>query len=440
MRPFSIVPGAMAAVWLVPTLQTGGLIFWIVGFFAGLTFLLWLLREIRPLERFVRLASPAVGLLGWGVLATFTGGLKSPLLAAFFFEIALAAVTMGQRGVVWVATCAAAVLGLIHFLYSFSQGWPLLGLELGFVVAVATLGVAVTRRRQASEQALRTQGDELGQRLESLQRALEDERTISRVGENVARLAHGLKNAVHSLRGFLALIEPRLEGEAGSRAALAGLRAAIDDLEKLARLTLAEGRETPERPPAHRSEAAAGVVAVVEEARRELSAASPKVAWTTRLDPGTEALVVGLGEATLLELLVILMRNAVEAMDGEGEGVVEVQREGPRVRIRIVDHGPGFAPGDLERIFTPGFTTKQQGSGFGLFLARRIVEENGGSLAIESGAERGAVVRVELPLVEAELPLVEAEQPLGGAEPPRTGGEPSLPAAETSRDPAPTGD
>ena len=74
-------------------------------------------------------------------------------------------------------------------------------------------------------------GEQLGQRLESLQRALEDERVISRVGENVARLAHGLKNAVHSLRGFVALIEPQLDRASETNAALAGLRAAIDDLD-----------------------------------------------------------------------------------------------------------------------------------------------------------------------------------------------------------------
>ena len=67
---------------------------------------------------------------------------------------------------------------------------------------------------------------------------LAEERTVAAVGENVARLAHGLKNTVHSLRGFVGLIEPRLTDARADRDALGGLRAAIDDLERLARLTL----------------------------------------------------------------------------------------------------------------------------------------------------------------------------------------------------------
>ena len=65
--------------------------------------------------------------------------------------------------------------------------------------------------------------------------------------------------------------------------------------------------------------------------------------------------------------------------------------------MAIGDEGEGLTPEVVERIFTPGFTTKAGGSGFGLFLARRIVEDLGGTLSLTAGPEKGAVARLELP-------------------------------------------
>ncbi|MCP4907699.1 MAG: HAMP domain-containing histidine kinase [bacterium] len=403
-RPLVIAAGAAASALVKPSLQTGSLLIWIVGIFGGLNLAvvaLWWAGAGQGLSRHAVLVSPVVGLLGWGALATFTGGLESPFVAAIFFEIALGIVSMGPRGVLWVAANGVALLVLLEFLYGFSHGWQLLVLECLFVMAIGGLGVGMSDRRRVAEVALRTQGRQLGQRLEALQRELEDERVVSRVGGNVARLAHGLKNAVHSLRGFVGLIEPQLESGAGTNAVLAGLRTAIDDLEKLARMTLAEDGRVADASPLVADEGHARLAAVVEQARWEIAAASPDVSWSIRNQSEGEELLVGLGETTLLELLVILMRNAVEAMDGRGRGSIECARIGERCRLIVRDEGPGFAAEDLDKIFQPGFTTKNEGSGFGLFLARRIVEDHGGALELRAGEERGAVVQVDLPRVSA---------------------------------------
>jgi len=405
-RPLVLSAGTVAAALVNSSLQTGSLLIWILGIFGGMNVavaLIWWLRAGRGGSRHaVLLASAVINLLGWGALATFTGGLESPFVAAIFFEIALAVASMGVRGVLWVTASGAALLVPIEALYGFAHGWQLLLLEMLFVLAIGGLGAAMSGRRQAGEVAFRTQGQELGSRLDSLQRELEDERVISRVGENVARLAHGLKNAVHSLRGFVALIEPRLERGAGTNAALAGLRAAVDDLEKLARMTLAEDGSAAEAVGPRDPNQVAAVATVVEKALRELSAASPDVSWSVDEGAGAADLFVGLGETTLLELLVILMRNAVEAMEGRGHAAVEYGSRGNCCRLTVRDEGKGISAEDLAQIFQPGYTTKTEGSGFGLFLARRIVEDHGGSLDLSAGEEKGVVVRVELPLIPVE--------------------------------------
>ena len=57
----------------------------------------------------------------------------------------------------------------------------------------------------------------------------------------------------------------------------------------------------------------------------------------------------------------------------------------------------GFEGVDLDEIFKPGYTTKDGGSGYGLFLARRIMEEHGGRIHLGQGANRGGVVELWLP-------------------------------------------
>jgi signal transduction histidine kinase len=422
-RPLALCLGATAVVWLNPNLRQDTLFLWLAVIFAAPNLVLWLARGLRPVARVAPVVSPSISLLGWGTLATFTLGLKSPILAAFFFEVALAAVSTGPFGVLAVTSGAILVLCLVQSLFGLAAGWQLLLLEAGFLGVMGGLGFAMAHRRVAGEAALRTQSVELGQRLELLQRQLEDERVVSRVGENVARLAHGLKNAVHSLRGFVGLIEPEAERAGASREALAGLRAAIDDLERLARLTLAEppsGDPSPSataslaapiatspsgsRAPATRDAdgrrpgATAGVMAGLEAAVRELGPIHPRVEFALRGTSDARLLAVRLGEMPLQELLTILLRNAVEAMRGAGRCTVDVERQGDRCRISIGDEGEGLPPEAGDRLFTPGFTTKPGGSGFGLFLARRIVEDQGGTLRLVAGAEKGAVAQLELPL------------------------------------------
>lgn len=370
--------------------------------------------QSRALTRAATVVSVALGLLGWTIFSLVTGGVIGPLVVGFLLEILIAAVSMGGRGV--IAVTVGSALALV------GMGWTkgaeaigIVSLELVLVAAAGALGVVMVERRQTSETALRTQGEELGQRLESLQRELEDERVISRVGENVARLAHGLKNAVHSLRGFVTLIEPELDRGASGRAALAGLHAAIDDLEKLARLTLADGNgggpsgPTPESPRSGAAQATS-LGELLAAARREIEAANPGVEWAVDLRDGAEEATVDVERETLLEMFVILMRNAVEAMAGQGHGRVELSRLGRFARIAVADQGPGFPPEMLDGELQPGKTTKEKGSGFGLFLARRIAGDAGGHLEIGNLETGGACVQVALPCVGAG-----ADTPVTGA-------------------------
>ncbi|MGH7724142.1 MAG: ATP-binding protein [Candidatus Eiseniibacteriota bacterium] len=91
-----------------------------------------------------------------------------------------------------------------------------------------------------------------------------------------------------------------------------------------------------------------------------------------------------------------LVKNACEAMDGRGEILLETRGDSDGVTVAVADTGPGIAEEDRDRIFTPYFTTKTEGTGLGLTVVRRVVEDHGGTLDLAPGGP-GARFIVRLP-------------------------------------------
>jgi signal transduction histidine kinase len=104
----------------------------------------------------------------------------------------------------------------------------------------------------------------------------------------------------------------------------------------------------------------------------------------------------------LQEVLLNLIFNAIEAMDGKsGDRVLRLKterREGDGIVIKVMDTGPGIDPEKIDNIFDAFVTTKAQGIGLGLAICRMIVERHGGQLLASSGREGGAEFDVILPV------------------------------------------
>ncbi len=102
----------------------------------------------------------------------------------------------------------------------------------------------------------------------------------------------------------------------------------------------------------------------------------------------------------LAQVIMNLLTNAREAVGEQGVITVRTRETDEWVENDIEDNGGGVAPGNEERIFEVFFSTKEQGTGLGLGIARRIVEEHGGELALENHPGRGARFIVRLPKVK----------------------------------------
>ncbi|MBD0414308.1 sensor histidine kinase [Oryzicola mucosus] len=131
------------------------------------------------------------------------------------------------------------------------------------------------------------------------------------------------------------------------------------------------------------------VASRLKSARAELS-----------IDLGPAPLMVRAGAVRLQQVLVNIISNAADAVEGLKDRTIElsVQADAGRVRIAVRDHGPGVPDAIAERIFDPFFTTKGVGKGLGLGLSisYNIVKDFGGSLSIANHPEGGAVFTIEL--------------------------------------------
>jgi signal transduction histidine kinase len=104
----------------------------------------------------------------------------------------------------------------------------------------------------------------------------------------------------------------------------------------------------------------------------------------------------------LLQVVLNLVRNAIQATREGGKIRIGVARRGDLAVIEVEDDGVGIAPELHERIFEPFFSTKgDQGTGLGLGICRRIVEEHGGRIRLASESGQGARFSVELPLARS---------------------------------------
>jgi len=264
-----------------------------------------------------------------------------------------------------------------------------------------------------------------------LEEQLRQAQKMEAIGTLAGGIAHDFNNLLGAILGFASLMERDLPADSPLRTPvqtiITAARRGADLTNQL--LAFARGGRYEVRP-----------ISLNEAAREVVRLLSRTVDKTIAIEPRlADDLATVEGDAGQLhQMLLNLCLNAVDAMPGGGQLIIETEnvtlsqeqaqaepelQPGPHVRLRVIDTGTGMDPETMRRIFEPFFTTKkgQPGrphSGLGLAMVYGIVRSHSGAIRVYSEVGRGSTFEVYLPALArpAPLPPIPAAAPTGGAE------------------------
>jgi two-component system, NtrC family, sensor histidine kinase HydH len=245
------------------------------------------------------------------------------------------------------------------FIFSLGAAFSLFALTLGLGLALAR----EERNRQRNER----------------------EHHLAALGEMSAVMAHEIRNPLASLKGHAQLLGEQLDAESPLQKKVVRI---VDEAKRLEELTTSlldlVRSSAVEVQAIDPGQLVRDVAQAVDARRIRVEAASAPASWS--LDP-----------LRMQQVLRNLFENALQASGADGVVEAEVTLERGKLVMRVRDHGKGLPEGAEQRIFEPFHTTRTQGTGLGLAVARRIVEQHGGQIQAENHPQGGALFTLRIP-------------------------------------------
>ena len=221
---------------------------------------------------------------------------------------------------------------------------------------------------------------------------------MATLGEMATGLAHEIRNPLAGIAGVIEIIGRDLPSTSPARAVVKDVRQEIARINRIVTDLLQTARPHP--PKVRKSDLNTTVEHAVMLGRQQALAKSTEIAL--RKDPSLPE--VEHDSDQIHQVLLNLLLNALQAIDTNGKIAVTVERQGGTAVIEVADNGRGIPASHLPNIFRPFYTTKGDGTGLGLSLARRIVEDHQGRIDVTSTVGKGTTFAVVLPLQRAVAP------------------------------------
>jgi signal transduction histidine kinase len=214
---------------------------------------------------------------------------------------------------------------------------------------------------------------------------------LATLGRMAAHMAHEIRNPLGIIRGAVQRLQDSSSVEKKDRELLDFLPEEVDRLDEIVSRYLHFARVEPLQLTA--VDPVRLVNETVAMVRRELTEKGIQVILST-----SQAIPpIRLDAQRIKGALLNLLLNAMEAMTDGGEIRVTVTGEKKWIHLSVSDTGHGIPKGQLKAIFEPFFTTKEKGSGLGLALVAKVVEEHRGRVEVHSQPEKGATFVLSLP-------------------------------------------
>jgi len=260
-------------------------------------------------------------------------------------------------------------------------------LSMGFIVLAGLFSLWFVFQNQKRHLA----------RIEEMRKRLEQSERLSSLGQLAAGVAHEIRNPLNAI----SMASQRLQREympceqdkstefgrltGVIRDEIRRLNVIIEDFLTFSRSRRLELREF-------------SLTEVIQKLARLMGEEARVRGIDLTVRPEQGSLIVPMDVDKLQQALINIVKNAMESIDGTGSiGIAMEKLPGDRAVVRITDTGSGLAPGEVEKIFDPDYTTKEKGLGLGLPIAYEIVRGHGGTIRVQSSPGQGTTFEIELP-------------------------------------------
>lgn len=212
---------------------------------------------------------------------------------------------------------------------------------------------------------------------------------LAALGGMAASVAHEIRNPLAAISGSAELLSATTSSPEDQRL----LRVIERESTRLSRLITELLQFTrPRAPQPVRLDVTSAIAEACESFKADPANARLDLQYEGEADALSEV-----DPAQFSQVIWNLLKNAADAMNGEGRIRIRVHHAAEGIDVDVRDWGPGMPPEVLERVFDPFFTTKETGTGFGLAIVHRVVEDNGGSIRATSRVGEGTTFRLRFP-------------------------------------------
>ena len=215
---------------------------------------------------------------------------------------------------------------------------------------------------------------------------------LATLGELATGLAHEIRNPLAGIAGVIEIAARDLPSTSPAREVIQDIRQEISQINRIIGDLLQTARPHP--PEIRRSDLNVTIEHSIMLARQQALSKPIEIIWKNN----PELPPVEHDSDQIHQVLLNLLLNSIQAIQGIGRIVVESQARNGVAAITVCDSGKGIPMEDLPNIFRPFYTTKGNGTGLGLSLARRITEEHHGRIEVTSTVGKGSKFTVLLPV------------------------------------------
>ncbi|KAB2336338.1 two-component sensor histidine kinase [Cytobacillus depressus] len=212
------------------------------------------------------------------------------------------------------------------------------------------------------------------------------------VGQMAASVGHEIKNPLASLKGFTQLQKEKYTSD---QQYFSIMEQEIDRINSIVNDLLLLGKPRPSQfQKCDMKNNISYVISVTEQ-----QASQKKIAFSIESDDQIPP--IECDENQIKQVFMNLIKNGLDSMENGGEFRILLKLVADhKLSISFIDQGCGIPKSDLEKLFDPFYTTKQDGTGLGLLVSKKIVEDHQGEITVESKLNKGTKVEVILPIVQ----------------------------------------